>query len=448
MRRNGLVAIAATAIALASAVPAHAQSWRADIGLNGGGSWYSSMLSNDQFGGNGDPVHFKPNWLTGAQLTLWAMPRIGVRANFTYTDAKMRQGSNILFDDVNLWSGTGDLLFRFHRPAPEFTHMEMLPYLALGAGAKWHNPAQDNFSVYDPTTQETWTGAPFTCTSGTCAGLRTGGSSFFLSEERVFMGLAGLGTDVRLAPNFGLRLEVGDRIWKPALIAVTSASTHAGAIVQATASDTKVSKWVNEIYAQIGLHMLLGVAAPPVVAVTPRPAPPPAPTPEPPPPLAPTTTTARVCVVDPTLGPGLRTETATITIATGDTTVMVNGTATPLRSAFTGVPVASGAQWYVQGQPLTIGSGRNSLGYVSFGSARNIDSGDLTFVGTVNGLPVYANKSDVTSLTIPSPAVDIGGNTAVVTGLRNVQVLYVPVSAYGCNFQPIQLQQAVRKVRG
>ena len=262
------------------------------------------------------------------------------------------------------------------------------------------------------------------------------------------MGLAGLGTDVRLAPNFGLRLEVGDRIWKPALIAVTSASTHAGAIVQATASDTKVSKWVNEIYAQIGLHMLLGVAAPPVVAVTPPPAPPPAPTPEPPPPPAPTTTTARVCVVDPTLGPGLRTETATITIATGDTTVMVNGTATPLRSAFTGVPVASGAQWYVQGQPLTIGSGRNSLGYVSFGSARNIDSGDLTFVGTVNGLPVYANKSDVTSLTIPSPAVDIGGNTAVVTGLRNVQVLYVPVSAYGCNFQPIQLQQAVRKVRG
>ena len=52
MRRIGLVAIAAMA-ALASAVPAKAQSWRADIGINGGGSFYTPMLGSDAFASGG-----------------------------------------------------------------------------------------------------------------------------------------------------------------------------------------------------------------------------------------------------------------------------------------------------------------------------------------------------------------------------------------------------------
>jgi hypothetical protein len=126
---------------------------------------------------------------------------------------------------------------------------------------------------------------------------------------------------------------------------------------------------------------------------------------------------------------------------------MINGTATPLAQAYTSVPVASGATWYVQGQPLTIGTGSSSLAYVSFGSARNIDAGDLAYVGTVNGLPVYANRTDVATLTIPSPAAEISTNPDLITGLRKVQVLYVPLTATGCNFQPLQIQEQVRKVR-
>jgi hypothetical protein len=95
-----------------------------------------------------------------------------------------------------------------------------------------------------------------------------------------------------------------------------------------------------------------------------------------------------------------------------------------------------------------MGTGRTTVSYVSFGTARNIDMGDLAYIGTVNGLPVFANRSDVTGLTIPAPAGEIATTPALVTGLRKVQVLYVPLSPYGCNFQPIQLQQAVRKVRG
>jgi hypothetical protein len=248
-----------------------------------------------------------------------------------------------------------------------------------------------------------------------------------------------------VARNFAIRLEAGDRLYKPKVYALnTVVGPFPGGTTFTVPNEDNVAKLVNEIYGQVGLHLLLGLAAPPVVAVTPTPAPPPqAPTPPPP-----TTATTSVCVVDPTAPTGLRTETATVMLATNDTTVMLNGTETPLRTAYTTVPVAANAPWYVQGQPLTIGTGRNSLAYVSFGTARNIDMGDLAYVGTVNGLPVYANRTDVSTLTIPSPAVEINSNPALMTGLRNVQVLYVPVTSYGCNFQPIQLQQAVRKVRG
>ncbi len=443
MRRHVVVALATASAVLASVTPAFGQSWRADIGVNGGGSFYTSLLSNDQFGGSGDAVKFAPSWLVGGQLGFWFTPRIGIRANMTYTDTKLKQGSNEIFPDINLWSGTGDLLFRLKTPAATFTKMEALPYIALGAGAKWVDPAGEAFSL---NTGEN--GIPFTCSGGVCSGptalMAAGSSNFFLAETPRFMGLVGIGSDFRLARNFALRLEAGDRIYKPKVFAL---STGVGPFPFVnTNTGTTVGKLVNEIYGQLGLHLLLGVAAPPVVAVTPTPAPPPPAAPTPPP--APTTTTAAVCVVNPAAPTGLVMDTVTINTTTNDTTVMINGTATPIRTAFTAVPVAATAPWYVQGQPLTLGTGRTAVAYVSFGTARNVAPEDLTYLGTVNGLPVYASRTDVATLTIPSPPGEIGTNAALVTGLRNVQVLYVPVSPYGCNFQPVQLQQAVRKVRG
>lgn len=458
--------------------PLAAQSWRADLGVNGGASWYSPMLGGEQINNANGNVRFQAGWLAGAQATLWVTPRIGIRANGTYTDRPLKQGNgfmaadNQLYKDINLWSGSGDLMLRLRRPGETFTRMEALPYIALGLGAKWHNPAGDQWTVYDPAASKSWNGLPFACgANGVCGGPGTafstlgltagapgfsntvgvnagtnapvaGVNNFFLSEERVLMGLAGLGTDLRLSPHMGLRLEVGDRMYKPALIAIAPGTGTAGANVEATNSDTKVSKTVHEVYAQLGLHMLFGLAAPPVVAVAPAPAPPP-----PPPAPAPTTQDVSVCVVDPTAATGLNTVTATFNPATNDTTVMINGTATPLAQAYTSVPVASGSTWYVQGQPLMIGSGNGALAYVSFGSARNIEANDLTYIGTVNGLPVYANRTDVTNLTIPSPPGDITTNTTLLTGLRNVQVVYVPLTATGCNFQPLQIQEQVRKVR-
>ncbi len=432
--------ITALLLPLAAGAPLAAQSWRADLGINGGGSWYSPLLGGDQVNNTNGDVRFRAGWLVGAQAGFWFTPRIGIRANGTYTDRPLKQGNSFmgsdteLWHDVNLWSGTGDLLFRFKTPASTWTRMETLPYLALGLGEKWISPAGgDAFMFNNTTTTTTRNGIPINVPA-------SGGvlfPAFFLPSQHVLMGLAGLGADMRLARSLGLRLEVGDRIYKPKVFA-----TVPGTFTSLN-SDNNVAKTVHEVYAQLGLHALLGVAAPPVVAVAPAPAPPPPP--EAPAP-APATQSVSVCTVNP--NSGLTTTTATFNPATGDTTVIINGNTMPIAQAYTSVPVASNATWYVQGQPLVIGTGSSALNYVSFGSARNIDMNDLTYVGTVNGLPVFANRTDVANLTIPNPPVDISTNPTLVTGLRNVQVLYVPLTSYGCNFQPLQVQQQVRKVRG
>ena len=63
---------------------------------------------------------------------------------------------------------------------------------------------------------------------------------------------------------------------------------------------------------------------------------------------------ATVCTVSPATG--LTNTTVSVNPATNDTTVMINGQNMPLAQAYTSVPVAAGATWYVQGQPLVIGN--------------------------------------------------------------------------------------------
>ncbi len=462
MSGRKLVAFAALATA-AAAGPLQAQSWRFDLGVNGGYSWYTKSIKPEDFGATDGPgVKFHPNWLTGAQLGFWFTPSIGLRANMTYTDTKLQSGDVDVFHDNNLWSGTGDLMFRFKKPAPTFPGFELLPYLALGLGDKWTNPAWDSYSVNDPTANEQWNGVPFACApnTGICNGPPEGTNiltvpgvqSYFLSEEHVLMGLVGLGADWRVAPHFAIRTEVGDRIWKAPMIAVSP--TAYPTLVTATNSDTKVGHTVNEPYVQVGLHLLMGLASAPVVAIAPAPAPPPPPAPAPAPAPAPETQTVSVCTVDVTAPNGLRTMTATFTPSTGDTTVTVNGQEVAISQAVGTVPVASNATWYIQGQPLVIGQTRQ-VKYVSFGSSRMIEPTDLTFVGTVNGMPVYADKDQAAQLMTDLNTTTPGELTTVVDtnrkvrmDLNNMKVLYTPLQPTGCVFQPVQLQEQVRKVRG
>jgi hypothetical protein len=438
------VGITAALLAMVAA-PAAAQSWRFDFGVNGGYSWLSDMLGDDQTGTADADVKLEPGWLLGSQLTFWATPRIGLRANATFADRGLTtsndaDNSTDLIDNVNLWSGSGDLLFRFRTPNDEWMGSEFLPYLALGLGAKWVNPAGDDFTCTDTEESKSWACGPFTA----------GENDFALGENSSIMGLVGLGADWRLSPGIALRLEVNDRIFKPQLFDVTSQTGSAVTIP----SDESVSKVVHEIGAQVGLHFLFGMARPEAVAVVPAPLPPPPPAPEPAP--APREDAITVCVIDPTSPNGIRMQSALFLHASGDTVVVTNGNRVPLRDAVGTVQVARTADWYVRGEPLTLTVGKHQMQYLTYQGATMIEADRLTYLGTINGYPVYANRDEVADLNADltelrraqasNDLADILDEREDVRGeLEDIKLLYVPLEPTGCVFQTVQMLEQVRK---
>ena len=294
MMRNKLATIVAVVVTIVAAGPVAAQKYRMDLGVNGGSSWYTAALSAADVGsssGSGS-IKFGPNWLLGAQTTVWLpgmlfVPRVGVRANFSYTDTDLEQtlassGKTLLHGDINLWSGTGDLVLGMKSPADTWEGPEFLPFLALGGGLKWVNPAGNDARLMNGDGDE-FSGLPITCLNGACTaatsnppggtgtGQLAGRRNFFLSSEKTPMLLAGLGGDVRFAPNFALRIEAGDRMWK-APIRTTAPPTAEFPNVT-TADNNRAGKLVHEVYLLAGLQMLVGLTRPAVLAIAVAPAP-------------------------------------------------------------------------------------------------------------------------------------------------------------------------------
>lgn len=453
MRMLNRVGITAALLVSMVAAPAAAQNWRWDLGVNGGYSWYRGMLGSDQTGlpdgTDWDDVKFEAGWLTGAQLTFWATPRIGIRANGTYSERPVtaenyalldgEASSDEFFGDTNLWSGSGDLLFRFATPNTEWMGSEFLPYLALGVGRKWINQAGDRwtcdddsctpFRIFDPATNTT-------------------GNSFALIESSKWMGLVGLGADWRLSPRFALRLEASDRIYKPEIVEVTSI---AGTVV--ASNDENVAQTVHEIAGQLGLHVLFGLQRPEVVAVTPAPLPPP---PPPAQPEQPREDAITVCVIDPTAPNGIRMQSALFLHASGDTVIVADGNRVPLRQAVGQVQVARTADWYVRGEPLTLTVGQHQMQYLTYQGATMIEADRLTYLGTINGYPVYANRDEVADLRADieelrraeasNDLADILDEREDIRGeLEDIKLLYVPLEPTGCVFQTVQMLEQVRK---
>lgn len=445
------VLVAALLIGLGP-VTASAQRWTADWGINGGGSWYSNLLDDQAAGPDG--ARFNAGWLVGSQLTIWPSARIGIRANGTYTDRALElsgspnvqglEDGNVLHGNINLWSGSGDLLIRFRAPNETWMGRETLPYLALGAGAKWVNPAGDHYVCPAQGTTEGKECAPIFPQGGTRA----------VAEASVPMGLVGLGADFRMSPRTSLRLEVNDRIYKPRVYNVSNIQGGVATIP----NDESIAKTVHEIGAQVGLHFLMGLRTPPPVAVAPLPPPQPTPPPAQPTPEPPREDAITVCVIDPSATGGVRMQQATFRHAQRDTIVMVGGQAQPLRQVVgTGVPVARDAGWFVRGEPLTLTVGREQIRYLPYQTATMIEPTRIVYLGNVGGYPVYADRDEVADVITPLQTArgtrtdaDLG---TLIAGLpanqRNIvqrsTFLYVPMDPYGCVFQPIQRQADVRK---
>jgi hypothetical protein len=446
------VLVAALLIGLVPAT-ASAQRWAADWGINGGASWYTESVSEDWAGPNG--ARFKAGWLLGSQLTFWPGSRFGIRANMTYTDRPFQlddadavqglQDGNVLHGNVNLWSGSGDLLIRFRAPNESWMGRETLPYLALGAGAKWVNPAGDNTVCPVGGANE----------GKECSVVFPGSNRrLAIAEASTFMGLVGLGADFRMSPRKALRLEVNDRIYKPKIYEVSSLAPGRATL----ANDEVIAKWTHEIGAQLGLHFLMGLRTPPPVVVAPLPPPQPTPPPVQPQPEAPREDAITVCVIDPSATGGIRMQQATFRHAQRDTIVMVGGQAQPLRQAVgTGVMVARDAGWFVRGEPLTLTVNREAIRYLPYQTATMIEPNRIVYLGNVGGYPVYADRDEVADVITPLQTArgtrtdaDLGTLIAGLpanqrTIVQRAAFLYVPMDPYGCTFQPIQRQADVRK---
>ena len=450
MHMIGRIAITTAVLVPMVAGPVAAQNYRWDVGVNGGYSWYRNLLDGEELGlpddTDLDDVKFKSGPLLGAQLGFWARPNIGFRLNGTYADrplvADNIEDADDLLGDVNLWSGSLDLMWRLAQPNNSWMGTEVLPYVALGLGAKWINTAGDSFMCVDE--GEEVACGPFTVSDGT-----TVVGPFGVPDQTRLMGLVGLGTDVRLSPNFALRLEVNDRIYKPEVYAIDTNNNNAF-------SDESIGQTVHEIAGQVGLHLLMGLERAQVVSVAPAPAPPPAPTPTPPVRTEPVEEAVSVCVIDPTVRSGLRMQSAYYRPATRDTVVMMNGTRVPLSNAVGSVMVVRDADWYVRGEPLVMRVGNERFEYVAYQGARRIDADALAYLGTINGYPVYADRDEVADITdalADARNADRSGDLGRILDERDdlrdevndVEYLYVPVESTGCVFQALQPMAPVQK---
>ena len=455
------VVLAALLMPLAAA-PVTAQSWKWDFGVNAGYAFFNKLMDQEQTGLPDDhpaeEIKFAQGLIYGSQLTFWPSSKLGFRLNARYGSHDIKGNDLDEFDfveDVNLWAGTLDLMLRLKAPAEEFTGMEMLPYLAGGLGLKWHNPGFDQFTCNDPEEGKSWTCGPYTTGLG-ATGPNANTRRFAIGELKQFMGHVGLGADWRLSRGFALRTEISDQIYRPRINQTSAPSGNTYTLIQ---SDNNVASVTHEIAGQIGLHFLFGVPRAAAVAVVTPPPAPVAPTPQPQPqPQPERTESLTICVVDPTAPGGIRMQSVTFYPTRGDTMVNVNGQNVLLRNAVGNVMVASSADWYVRGQPLTMTVGGERIEFVTTGSARMVEASELAFLGTVNGLAIYADKDDVADvreelaeLNRAQRGTDLAKILEEHKDLRedlaDVKVFYVPLQPTGCVFQAVQRQEAVRKNR-
>lgn len=431
------------------AVDAEAQPWRFDFGVNGGGSWMSPILEEQDLGFDSD-VDFDAGWLTGGHATLWLGNRFGLRANLAYADRSLAfdgdesfiGDNNDLIENVNLWTGTGDLMFRFVEPADEFIGFRMLPYFTLGAGVRWTNPAGDRFAIAgrddDLFDDNNRTGAPFT----------VGDNTFFLEETASPAFRAGLGADARVSRNFALRLEVGDVLSETAIHRVEGDGPVFNSV------EGNIGGLEHDLYATLGLNVLVGTGGTRTMTAALS-----APRPEDRPLDTRTNVERRdtramdvepvsICVADPASPEGLTILEAEFRPAQGDTVVVQQGRVITIREYVSHDPtmVENRNALIGERQVIQIETGQNPIVFEPSGEARAMSEG-VVYVGNVNGVPLYAMKSDLRTLQSRLEETRSSQNLGewLLTDPANARVfrsevmrVYVPVERVGCVFRPLR----------
>ncbi|MEO5509025.1 MAG: outer membrane beta-barrel protein, partial [Longimicrobiales bacterium] len=153
MKMFNRIALATALLVPAAAAPASAQSWKWDLGATAGFGMFTNSINSDSLGGGSTQVKFKNKPRFGATLGYWFTEKLGLRANYQFMGSEVQNEATdaTLLDGLNMHSGSADLLFRLRSVPDTWTGAQFLPYLALGAGAKWTNVRGDDQVCQDNT---------------------------------------------------------------------------------------------------------------------------------------------------------------------------------------------------------------------------------------------------------------------------------------------------------
>lgn len=152
----------------------------------------------------------------------------------------------------------------------------------------------------------------------------------------------------------------------------------------------------------------------------------------------------QVCLIDPAIRGGFRMQAARL-LSAGDTVITLSDANRLIREA---VPVAAYADWYINGTPLLIGAGRDSIDLRTYGSPRAMTADQLAMIGFTRGMPVYVDRRDASLLLQEIPEDSLGrrrgdlghlltANRMARERIARVHVFYVPIALLGCMFQAV-----------
>lgn len=225
--------------------PLRPQGYRFDLGARGGYSRLSRSLTSAA-----GAVRFGDGATAGLDGTAWLLPSVGLRANVAYAARPLLVGGRRAIGDVDLWSGTWDLVLRVRAPAESFRGPEAMPYVVVGAGGRLVAPG--GAGPLEAVGAGRRRGVPFAA----------GAETYYLRRRLTFAALVGVGTDVRVTPRFAVRAEVGDRMFAPSIdgVAATGGGMH-------RRLDGGLAEITHEVYGEVGVQVLLGVRPPAAVAL-------------------------------------------------------------------------------------------------------------------------------------------------------------------------------------
>lgn len=400
----------------------------------------------------------------GGGLEWWfgGSRRVGLRADATYTESPFQlewdnpddltPGSDDVqteldqFGTVDTWMANASLMIRLLEPTVD---RRFAPFISVGGGfVRWDT---ENETVDDLRLEEV-------------------DAQIYREAQSEGAIFGSIGTDVFLTENVALRLEAKD-YYNP---------SSPYLMLSTLSGDRKHHDGGHNLLWTAGLQFMFGgarVEEPGFISVAPEPAPAPAPAPVVA--AAPATEAVSMCVVD--QSGRLQMVNATRRLDSNQIYVTQNGqevlftTVYPLSEPH----YVKGAPWYVAARPLVLNLDADDMGgdvddelddaaenlpanrveFVNFGATQPLPMGDVLYVGSIDGTPLYAKRSDIggllpdleAKLRVSTDLDEVLDDEAFADRFANeIETFYTVVEpgSANCVFQPMSSTRVVRRTRG